>query len=69
MGQLLPTPPHYHNGFGLGMANAIAALKAGASCVHGALLGLGERDGNIPIDEIAMAFELLYKVPHNIDLS
>ncbi|MBW2286055.1 MAG: hypothetical protein JRF65_15835, partial [Deltaproteobacteria bacterium] len=30
---------HNHNGFGLGMANAMAAVLAGASCVHGALLG------------------------------
>jgi isopropylmalate/homocitrate/citramalate synthase len=47
----------------------MAAILAGASCVHGALLGLGERDGNIPIDEIAMALELLYNIPTNIDLS
>ncbi len=60
---------HNHNGFGLGMANAMAAVLAGASCVHGALLGLGERDGNIPIDEIAMALELLYKIKTSIDLS
>lgn len=60
---------HNHNGFGLGTANALAAVLAGASCVHGALLGLGERDGNIPIDEIAMALELLLKKKTNIDLS
>lgn len=60
---------HNHNGFGLGMANAMAAVLAGASCVHGALLGLGERDGNIPVDEIAMALEFLYKIRTSIDLS
>lgn len=60
---------HNHNGFGLGTANALAAILAGASCVHGALLGLGERDGNIPIDEIAMALEILLKVKTRIDLS
>ncbi|MEN8246423.1 MAG: hypothetical protein ABFS43_16160 [Thermodesulfobacteriota bacterium] len=65
----VPIEVHNHNGFGLGMANAMAAVTAGASCVHGALLGLGERDGNIPIDEIAMALELLYKIPTNIELS
>jgi isopropylmalate/homocitrate/citramalate synthase len=60
---------HNHNGFGLGTANALAAVLAGASCVHGALLGLGERDGNIPIDEIAMALEILLKIKTNINLS
>lgn len=64
-----PIELHNHNGFGLGMANLTAAVLAGASCVHGALLGLGERDGNIPIDEIAMALELLYKIPTSVDLS
>ena len=65
----VPIEVHNHNGFGLGMANAMAAVLAGASCVHGAIQGLGERDGNIPIDEIAMAMELLYQIPTNIDLS
>jgi methanogen homocitrate synthase len=60
---------HNHNGFGLGTANAIAAVLAGASCVHGALLGLGERDGNIPIDEIVMALEILLKKNTRIKLS
>ena len=60
---------HNHNGFGLGTANAIGAVLAGASCVHGALLGLGERDGNIPIDEIVMALEILLKKKTRIKLS
>ena len=60
---------HNHNGFGLGNANVMAAVLAGVSCVHGAILGLGERDGNIPIDEIAMMMALQLKKPTNIDLS
>jgi isopropylmalate/homocitrate/citramalate synthase len=59
---------HNHNGFGLGTANATAAVLAGAACVHTSLLGLGERDGNVPIDEIAMALEILLKIKTNIDL-
>ncbi|UCE53633.1 MAG: hypothetical protein JSV31_31080 [Desulfobacterales bacterium] len=60
---------HNHNGFGLGNANVMAAVLAGVSCVHGAILGLGERDGNIPLDEIAMMMALQLKKPTNIDLS
>jgi len=60
---------HNHNGFGLGTANAIAAVLAGAGCVHTSLLGLGERDGNVPVDEIAMALEILLKIKTNVDLS
>jgi methanogen homocitrate synthase len=60
---------HNHNGFGLGNANVMAAILAGVSCVHGAILGLGERDGNIPLDEIAMMMALQLKEPSKIDLS
>jgi len=60
---------HNHNGFGLGMANVMAAVVGGVSCVHTSLLGLGERDGNIAIDEVAVALEILLKVKTNIDLS
>jgi methanogen homocitrate synthase len=60
---------HNHNGFGLGIANALAAVRSGASCVHTSLLGLGERDGNLAIDEVAMALEIMMKVKTNIDLS
>jgi methanogen homocitrate synthase len=60
---------HNHNGFGLGNANVMAAVLAGVDCVHGAILGLGERDGNIPLDEIAMMMELQLKNPTNIDIS
>lgn len=60
---------HNHNGFGLGNANVMAAVLAGVSCVHGAILGLGEREGNIPLDEIAMMMALQLKKPTKIDLS
>ena len=65
----MPLEVHNHNGFGLGVANALAAVMGGVSCVHTSLLDLGERDGNIPIDEIAMALEILLKIKTNIDLS
>jgi len=58
---------HNHNGFGLGAANAMAAAANGASCVHTALLGLGERDGNIALDEVAMGLKVLLKAQTNID--
>ena len=49
--------------------DAMAAVAGGVSCVHTSLLGLGERDGNIAIDEVAVALEILLKVKTNIDLS
>jgi 2-isopropylmalate synthase len=41
---------HGHNDRGFGVASALAALEAGATRLHGAALGIGERCGNTPID-------------------
>jgi 2-isopropylmalate synthase len=41
---------HGHKDRGFGVASAIAALEAGATRLHGAALGIGERCGNTPID-------------------
>src|SRR4030095_16305848 len=35
---------------GFGVASAIAALEAGATRLHGAAIGIGERSGNTPMD-------------------
>ncbi len=41
---------HGHRDRGLGVASALAALRAGATRLHGTALGIGERSGNTPID-------------------
>jgi 2-isopropylmalate synthase len=41
---------HGHRDRGFGVASSIAALEAGATRLHGAALGIGERCGNTPID-------------------
>jgi 2-isopropylmalate synthase len=41
---------HGHSDRGFGVASALAAVEAGASRVHGAALGIGERCGNTPMD-------------------
>jgi 2-isopropylmalate synthase len=41
---------HGHSDRGFGVASALAALDAGATRLHGAALGIGERCGNTPID-------------------
>jgi isopropylmalate/homocitrate/citramalate synthase len=56
----LPLEVHSHNDFGLGVANALASLEAGASVVHGCMLGLGERCGNASLEEIAICLRVLY---------
>ena len=46
---------HGHNDYGLGTANSIEALRAGACGLHVTLNGLGERAGNAPLDEVVVA--------------
>ncbi len=46
---------HGHNDFYKGVANAVTAWLYGASAVNCALLGIGERTGNVPTE--AMVFE------------
>jgi homocitrate synthase NifV len=57
-----PVSVHTHNDFGLGVANAIAGLRAGATIADVSVLGLGERAGNAPTEQLAVALEGLYGV-------
>lgn len=50
---------HGHNDRGLGVANAIAAFEAGADRLHGSVLGIGERCGNVAIDQLMMNLSLM----------
>ncbi|MFH0875511.1 MAG: homocitrate synthase [archaeon] len=52
---------HCHNDFGQSVANSIAALRAGADCVHTTVNGLGERTGITDISSFVMAMEILNK--------
>lgn len=46
---------HCHNDLGLGVANSLAAVKAGARQVECTINGIGERAGNAAMEEIVMA--------------
>jgi 2-isopropylmalate synthase len=41
------------------MGNSLAAIEAGASRVHGTALGIGERVGNTPIEQLLVNLKLL----------
>ncbi|NLY00839.1 MAG: pyruvate carboxyltransferase [Rhodopirellula sp.] len=49
---------HFHNDLGLGTANALACVAEGVNIVQGTINGIGERAGNTPLEEVAMAVEL-----------
>jgi len=56
----LPIEIHTHNDFGMGVATEIAAVTAGAVCVHSSGNGLGERTGNAALEELMISLDLLY---------
>ena len=53
---------HFHMDYGLGIANTIMAVAEGVEVIHSTVLGLGERAGNVPMEETAMALLTLYGV-------
>jgi len=57
----VPISVHCHNDFGMAVANSLAGVEAGATQVHAAINGLGERAGNAALEEVVMALHLIYK--------
>jgi 2-isopropylmalate synthase len=50
---------HGHQDRGLGVINSIAAIQGGADQVHGSALGMGERVGNTPMDQLLVNLKLM----------
>ena len=48
---------HAHNDLGMAVANSLVAFAAGASTADVTILGLGERAGNAPLEELVMALQ------------
>jgi len=68
--ELVDVPVHFHghNDFGVATASAVAAVRAGASYVHGTINGMGERAGNANLGEVALTLRALYGVESNLKL-
>ena len=54
---------HGHSDRGLAIANSLAAVIAGANCVHGCAIGLGERVGNTQMDQMLVNLKLMGIAP------
>jgi 2-isopropylmalate synthase len=50
---------HGHCDRGLAVPNSMAAIAAGADCVHACALGIGERVGNTPMDQMLVNLKLM----------
>jgi len=57
---------HGHQDRGLGVANNIAAVEAGADVIHGTALGVGERAGNAPLDQTLVNLKLLGVIDNDL---
>jgi len=57
-----PVEIHCHQDFGLGVANTIAALAAGATVAQTTITGIGERAGNVPMEDVVLALLCLHGV-------
>ncbi|PYX83309.1 MAG: 2-isopropylmalate synthase [Acidobacteria bacterium] len=58
-GETIRVDWHGHCDRGLAIANAMAALVAGATCVHATAIGIGERVGNTQMDQMLVNLKLM----------
>ena len=64
-----PLEVHFHPDFGMGVANTINAVLAGAEVIHTTVTGIGERAGNTPMEETVLALLTMYGIDVGIDYS
>lgn len=53
----IPLEFHAHNDLGMATANSLAAVQAGFKAISVTVGGLGERAGNAPLEEVAVALK------------
>ena len=58
---------HTHNDFGMATANCLAGVRAGARFLSTTVMGIGERSGNTPLEEIVMSCKHLLNMSTGID--
>jgi methanogen homocitrate synthase len=56
-----PLSAHLHNDFGLAVVNSVAALNNGAQAITTTVGGMGERAGNVSLEQFVMVLKHLYK--------
>jgi len=56
----LPLIVHFHNDMGLALENTIQAVLAGASGISGTFGGIGERSGNVALEQVLNGLRLRF---------
>ncbi|MFW6103214.1 MAG: LeuA family protein [Chloroflexota bacterium] len=57
-----PLEVHFHNNFGMAVANTIMSVLEGGEVIHSTVTGIGEGGGNCPMIEAVMALRILYGI-------
>jgi len=57
-----PLEVHFHNNFGMAVANTIMSVLEGGEVIHSTVTGIGEGGGNCPMIDAVMALRILYGV-------
>jgi isopropylmalate/homocitrate/citramalate synthase len=57
-----PIEVHFHDDFGIGAANTLLALAAGADVAHTTISGIGERAGNAAYEDVALTLLTMYGI-------
>ena len=56
----VPVETHFHQDYGMGVANSLIAAAMGANVIQTTVSGIGERAGNTPFEETVIALQTLY---------
>lgn len=64
-----PIETHFHDDFGLGSANTIMGLAAGADVAHTTISAIGERAGNASYEDVVLSLLTMYGVDLKLDYS
>jgi len=64
-----PLETHFHDDFGFAAANTLMALACGCEVAHTTVTAIGERAGNCPYEDVAMALLTMYGIDLGLNTS
>jgi D-citramalate synthase len=62
LAELGPVSVHTHDDLGLALMNALAGVGAGADLIHATVNGIGERAGNVALEEVVISLSHGYDI-------
>jgi len=65
-GEAIALDWHGHSDRGLSLTNALAAIEEGVNRIHGTALGVGERVGNTPMDQLLVNLRLFGVIDNDL---